>query len=286
MRRLLSLILCLSILSTLLCVPASANSATTTDSTNAYVQLSDNTYLIAEDLPNGNAKFSISDSNGDILAESYLNRSNQTIYNTDSRTGNEVISIPATNQPLTSTNEAMSTSSDIPSGFTYRGKITYNFYGNTDHIVGTRDLNIYYDYNYYTSSRYNVAGTYQNIASFASLLASLLALPAAIAASSAAIILARFSIATGAISFFIPDHYVRCNETQITWLGQMTDFTDVYATITGSQFVLTEEGYESQTFTSGDFWPLSSYADRNTNFAVKIYWTVLGQDILEIVSWS
>ena len=59
MRRLLSLILCLSILSTLLCVPASANSATTTDSTNAYVQLSDNTYLIAEDLPNGNAKFSI-----------------------------------------------------------------------------------------------------------------------------------------------------------------------------------------------------------------------------------
>ncbi len=286
MRKFLSLILCLSLLSTLLCVPASAKSTTSTDSTDTYVQLSDDTYLIAEDLPDGNAKFSITNSNGDILAESYLNRSNQTIYNTDSRTGNEVISIPVKNDSPASNKGAMSASSDIPSGYTYRGKITYNFYGNTDHIVGTRGLNIYYDYNYYTGSRYNVAGTYQNIASFASLLASILTLPAAIAASSAAVILGRFSIATGAIGFLIPDHYVRCNETEITWLGQMTDFTDVYATISGSQYVLTEEGYESRTYTSGEFWPLSTYTNRNTNFAVRIYWTVLGQDILEIVSWS
>lgn len=152
--------------------------------------------------------------------------------------------------------------------------------------MGTRALNIYYDYNSYLSSRYNVAGVYQNIASFASLIASLLTLPAAIASSSAAVILERFGFATGAISFLIPDHYVRCNETEITWIGQVTDFPDVYATISGSKYVLTEEGYESQIYTSGDFWPTSSYTNRNTNFAVKIYWTVLGQDTLEIVSWS
>lgn len=59
------------------------------------------------------------------------------------------------------------------------------------------------------------------------------------------------------------------------WTGDR--FPDVYATISGSKYVLTEEGYESQIYTSGDFWPTSSYTNRNTNFAVKVYWTVLGQ---------
>lgn len=287
MRKFVSLILCLSMLSALLCAPASAASHTSTDPTSTYVQLSDGTYLIANDLPDGNAKFSITNSHGDILAESYLDRSSQSIYNTDLRTGNnEVVTVPAKNQLHTSNKAVTPKGSDIPIGFTYRGKITYNFYGSTDHVVGTRALNIYYDYNSYLSSRYNVAGVYQNIASFASLIASLLTLPAAIASSSAAVILERFGFATGAISFLIPDHYVRCNETEITWIGQVTDFPDVYATISGSKYVLTEEGYESQIYTSGDFWPTSSYTNRNTNFAVKIYWTALGQDTLEIVSWS
>lgn len=287
MRKFVSLILCFSMLSVLLCAPASAASRTATNSTSTYVQLNDGTYLIANDLPDGNAKFSIINSHGNILAESYLDRSSQSIYNTDLRTGNnEVVTVPKKNQPHTSNNAVTPKSSDIPIGFTYRGKITYNFYGSTDHVVGTRALNIYYDYNSYLGSRYNVTGIYKNIASFASLIASLLALPAAIAASSAAAILGHFSIATSAIGFFIPDHYVRCNETEITWIGQVTDFPDVYATISGSKYVLTEEGYESQVYTSGDFWPTSSYTSRNTNFAVKIYWTVLGQDTLEIVSWS
>ena len=75
MRKFVSLILCLSMLSALLCAPASAASHTSTDPTSTYVQLSDGTYLIANDLPDGNAKFSITNSHGDILAESYLDRS-------------------------------------------------------------------------------------------------------------------------------------------------------------------------------------------------------------------
>lgn len=83
-------------LSALLCAPASAASHTSTDPTSTYVQLSDGTYLIANDLPDGNAKFSITNSHGDILAESYLDRSSQSIYNTDLRTGNnEVVTVPA-----------------------------------------------------------------------------------------------------------------------------------------------------------------------------------------------
>ena len=34
----------------------------------------------------------------------------------------------------------------------------------------------------------------------------------------------------------------------MTWLGQMTDFTDVYATVSGKEFLITEEGYKSPAY--------------------------------------
>ena len=37
---------------------------------------------------------------------------------------------------------------------------------------------------------------------------------------------------------------------------------------------------------SGDFCPLSYYKDHNTDFAVKLYTAAVGQDVIEIVSWS
>ena len=39
---------------------------------------------------------------------------------------------------------------------------------------------------------------------------------------------------------------MRCDETDMTWLGQMTDFTDVYATVSGNEFLITEEGYSGK----------------------------------------
>lgn len=46
-------------LSALLCAPASAASHTSTDPTSTYVQLSDGTYLIANDLPDGMQNFQL-----------------------------------------------------------------------------------------------------------------------------------------------------------------------------------------------------------------------------------
>lgn len=285
MRKLCSLILTIALLFSL-SVPAFASSYVPEiqDSTNS-MQLSDGSYLISEDLANGDAKFSII-KNGEIIAESYLNRSSAYITSTDTRLSAEKqvhnVNVAVANSNVTSPARAET----IPSGFTKRGTITYNFFGGMTYVVGTRSLNIYYDYNYYTGSRYNVNGVYQNIAGLASFLASILVLPASIASSVAAKILTSLGISTGAASLIIPDHYVRCNETEITWLSQIADITDMYATFTGSKFVVTEEGYSSKTYQTGNYWPLSSYTNHDSNFAVKLYWEVLGQDTLEIVSWS
>lgn len=286
MRKLCSFLLVLSLLLSLP-VTAFATYCEIADESN-IIELSDGSYLVSEDLPNGDAKFSII-SNGDIIAESYLSRSTASITSADTRLSDEtqvqtvMVSVP---QPNITKNSSTNSSGLIPSGFTMRGTITYNFFGGTYYVVGTRSLNVYYDYNFYYGSRYNVNGVYQNIAGFASFLAGALTLPAAIAASVAADILASLGIATGLTALIIPDHYVRCNETEITWLSQIADIPDMYATFTGSQFVITEEGYSSEIYHSGNYWPLSSYANHDSDFAVKLYWEVLGQDILEIVSWS
>lgn len=273
--------LCLSI-SLSLCSTAFASESKTLleSSSNDAILLSDGASLIAEDLPNGDARFTIV-RDGAIIAESYLERSKGLVTNSDSRSINTttVVSLPK------NSNENVR-SSDITSGYVYCGQITYNFYGNLSYVVGTRSLNVYYDRNYYTGSRYNVNGVYQNIAGFASFIAAILTLPASIAASAAASILGNLSIATGGISLLIPDCYVRCDETEITWMGQMTDFTDVYATFTGSRFVLTQEGYDSDVYYSGDYWGLSSFYNHDTDFAIKVYFAVLGQDILEVVGWN
>lgn len=283
MRKLCSLILTIALLFSL-SVPALASSSVPEipDSTSS-MQLSDGSYLISEDLANGDAKFSII-KNGEIIAQSYLNRISACITSTDTRLSTEepVQNVSTANSNISSPARAKT----IPSKFTKRGTITYNYFGGMTYVVGTRSLNIYYDYQYHPGSRYNVNGVYQNIASFASVLASILALPSSIASSVAAKILTSLSISTGAVSLIIPNHYVRCNETEITWLSQIADITDMYATFTGHKFVVTEEGYPSKTYYTGNYWPLSSYTNHNSNFAVKLYWTVLGQDTLEIVSWS
>lgn len=288
MKKLLSVILCLSLL-VALCIPAMAADSRTNAEASSRITLSNNTTLVSEDLPNGDARFTILGEDGCVLSESYLQRSEGLIHYESKLTDSfETRRIPTqTNgMHLQRSVSRGAANSYIPSDFTYRGSITYNFYGWTDHVIGTRILNVYYDCNYHTGSRYNVNGVYQDITTFASFLASILALPSAIASSFAKTIMGRFAFATGAISFAIPDHYVRAYETEITWLAQISDYPDVYATFTGSKFDLTEEGYAGQTHYSGDFCPLSYYKDHNTDFAVKLYTAAVGQDVIEIVSWS
>jgi hypothetical protein len=180
----------------------------------------------------------------------------------------------------------LNTNRSANSNYVYKGTITYNFYGNTSSVVGTRALNVYYDYDYESGSRFNVNGQYQDITSFASYLCGVLSIPAAVASPVAATIFSTLGFVISQINVIIDDHYVRCSETQITWKAEVSDATDVYETFTGSKFVLTQEGYSNETYYEGDFWPLSSYNNHDTDFAVHLYWGVLWQDVLEIVSWS
>ena len=70
----------------------------------------------------------------------------------------------------------------------------------------------------------------------------------------------------------------------MTWKGVYANASDVYGTFTGTQYVVV--GDTNKTYKQGDYWPQSSYSNRNTSFATHLYTAVFGQDIVEIVSWG
>lgn len=261
------------------------NNPQTDNDSNASFVLEDGTTFSGEDLPNGDARFTLKNENTGLYRESYLNRATGIVTTTDKTTNSVLQALSVTPQVALSASP-LHTNRSANSNYVYKGTITYNFYGNTSSVVGTRALDVYYDYNYESGSRFNVNGQYQDITSFASYLCGVLAIPAAVASPAAAAIFSTLGLAISQINVIIDDHYVRCSETQITWKAEVSDATDVYETFTGSKFVLTQEGYSNKTYYEGDFWPLSSYTNHDTDFAVHLYWGVLWQDVLEIVSWS
>ena len=79
MKKLLSVILCLSLL-VALCIPAMAADSRTNAEASSRITLSNNTTLVSEDLPNGDARFTILGEDGCVLSESYLQRSEGLIH--------------------------------------------------------------------------------------------------------------------------------------------------------------------------------------------------------------
>lgn len=254
------------------------------DKTNT-ITLEDGTVFSGEDLPNGDAVFTLVNSQTGLHRESYLNRATGIVTTTDKSTNTvlqELSAMPQIELSAASSNSARSTSSN----YVYRGTITYNFYGNTGSVVGTRALNVYYDYNYYPGSRFNVSGQFQDITSFAAYLCGALSISTIVANPFASAIFSALGFGLSQVNVMIENHYIRCTETEITWKAEVSDATDVYETFTGSKFVLTQEGYDNEVCYDGDFWPLTSYTNHDTDFAVHLYWGVLWQDVLEIVNWS
>lgn len=263
-----------------------SNRCTKTDT----ILLDDGFAMCTQDFENGDAKFTL-EKDGKVIAWSYLERESGKVYNYDSRSelSYNVVDTGVrydSTEPFLSTSYPPPAESVIPDGFTKKGVITYNFYGMTTSVIGTRDINVYYDRNVDTSASYNLNGQYQNIISLASMIASVLSLPGMVAGKIAQWVVGLIGVALSGAPFAIPDLYVKCTRTDMTWLSQWADFPDIYGTFTGSMYKVTQDGYESQVIYEGEYWPLSAYSSHDSDFAVKCYYTAVGQDYLEIVNWS
>lgn len=287
MRKICSVGLCIAMLWAL-CTPglAAFEATEATDVTSGSIQLSDGSNFIVEDLPGGDARFTLI-KNGEVIAKTYLDRDQRTLYNWDKQTGEDVqivedsasYSVAETELPSVSLNS-------VPSGFVRKGSITYDYYGGLDHVIGRRSLEIYNKYEYYTGSRYNISGVYQSWTSFVGFIAAVINLPGLIASQVATSVLNVLGIVFSAGQYIIPDHYVRCTETVVSWFGQVSDFPEITATLVGSEYVVTQEGYSAETYYSENYYPYGSFISHNVNLATAIYWAALGYDYIEIVAWN
>ena len=283
MKKMVSilLVLCLSV-SLLLPVGAVNNEQVEViqDNEVSEIQFEDGSIVKAEELLDGTAKFTEM-KDGKVIAEAVLDRERNVIIDTTYQ-GNsketEYIDIQG--------QKAVGSLSSARAAGSYQrcGAITYNFYGGNDHVTGTRKLDVYNMRSYVAGTKYNVTGSFKSKASFISYIAGILAVPVGVANPLAGSILNKLSIVVGTAGFVVPNHWVKCDKTTMTWKGVLSDARDVYGTFTGTQYAVT--GETNKTYVTGDFWSQVSYASRSKSFATHLYNKVMGQDIVEIVKWE
>ena len=238
-----------------------------------------NINFMYEDLQNGDTRFYYVE-DGRETASAYVDRDAHKIVYTDYNTGECTVQ----------SYEVAVHSSQIkaaPASYINAGSITYNIFSSTSSTpTGTRTLNCSYSRTYDAHDKYNLAGTYQNALGLASIISGVFTLPGVLSSVVAQKVLAYFGLGTGVASFIIPDVWVDCKTTTVSWKLQDANVAALSEILTGSKCDYTIDG-KSESATEATYWPTSSYRDQNIDFAFYIYPYVYGSlGSFGIKSWG
>ena len=228
------------------------------------------------DLPNGDCVFE--QYVGAELSSKYsVNRNQGVILATYVDSGtivNETIPIPTS--ITTSNNSTRDTSGG------YLGQVKYRYTsGDASGICGAK---VSYTKNT-GSKKYNVNGTYQDLASLASTIATFLSVPVALAMSSAKALFTILGLSLAATTVLIPDKMLNSNYVEIEY--DLTDINNHLHTNSffGTRYTITESSNQiNKEYTEGTYYPTSSWG--NTNFGTTIYNHMFGYSTWSIYSWS
>ena len=283
MKRLISLVLVLSLL--LLAVPALAISHTYAQE----VSLSDNVIFYDKA---ANLKLLYSEDRfGNPIIKQYVDEilvgEAKTVLNES-----KVISTSYTNMAATKSNTSTQTiyytpvnkQVNAPKAYTSLGRIRYQYADGGGGICGA---NVSLETTTHTGSRYNVRGTYQNLAALVGYIIGVFSLPNAIASQVAAAVLSWAGFAVGTISFFIPDKYLRCTEEINKFkLVNMSNSGHIKY-ITGTKFTITEESpQQNRVYYDGTYHPSNVYSSQNTVFAHSVFLSLFAYTSWNIYAWN
>ena len=288
LRSITSIFLSIIMLTTLtVTVYASNNSDTTLPSGEIY-QLSNNSYVLQDLSSNTSVKaYNIENGisvfeqyNGNQLQSKYLVRpENGTIqatyydYDSDSDIAEELINIP--NAKRSDLSLADTTSQRL-------GRIRFQYSsGEGSGICGA-----YVDFKQNTGSKkYDINGTYRDLAGLASFIASVLALPAAPALGVAKSVFSAFSFALGAVSVTIPSCPLDATYEQNEYLLTDIDLPSHTNNFYGTKYTITEAGkHINDVYTDGTYYPTTSWNDQN--FGMTIYNYLFNYSNWRIYAWN
>lgn len=152
--------------------------------------------------------------------------------------------------------------------------------------AGSGICGAYVDYVKNTGSiKYDINGTYRDIAGLASFVASVLALPAAPAMGVAKSIFAAFGFASGAASVLIPSCNLSSNYEEIEYTLTDMSFSSHKNSFYGTKYTITEAGkHINDVYIEGDYYPTTSW--NNHNFGTAIYTYMFNYSNWRIYAWN
>lgn len=294
MKRVLSLIVMFTLVFSSTCNFAVAPSI----SQNDIIVASDNSiklldsenpsnYVIGKDLKDGNVEFS-QYQNGKLISKSVTLKDirlvKTTIYTTDNSDSGTTLSanmlgdvIEYKQLPtLPNTLKTLSGSKQ------YLGTIRYKYIdGWESGVCGAK-----VDYIINTGSiKYDLNGTYRDLAGLASFIAGLFALPAAPALAIAKAVLAELSISLAALTFIIPPYTVDSDYEQIEYFFTDINFSGHTNSIYGTKYVITQGGsQQGKVYYDGNYYAYSPW--RDTAFGLTVYAYMFSYGSYSILSWS
>lgn len=243
------------------------------------LKIDENTWMFGEDLENGDAQISLV-KDAVVIFESYINRKTGEItytdYLEDKTTTDYVAAIPNSAQPR------------ARDYFSTVGYITYDWYmPDQTTPSGTRRIKLESMTEVDVIENYNLRGTYQNLALFASYLVAGLGVASGYAVEILAPkLLGWLGLAVTIAPIVIGNEYVRMTKSTLSWRVSDANVSSFSKTIVGYKYQYSLNGH-TKTDTYGQWWPANSYTLHDTAFAYRVYTTLWGTDTQAVLkSWS
>lgn len=276
--KLISLVIASVLLLTVPLTSFAAGIKNNTNSNVTTVQSTSGELLVrAYDLDNGDSVFE-QYNDGKMVSHYTVSRSknviNELIYSSDGSSKQLQRSIPVEkNEGIILPQSSMSRR---------LGRIRFQYTDGT----GTGICGAYVDYVKETGNKkYDINGTYRDLAGLASFVAGVLALPAAPALAVSKTVLTYFGIALTAVQFAIPQCNLDSNYEQIEYTLTDIAYSSHKNSFWGTKWVVTESGNKfNNTYTDGEYYPTASWG--NQNFGMTIYNYLFTYSNWNIYAWN
>ena len=234
------------------------------------------TYIKVYDMKNGDSVFE--QYVNDKITSKYIVQQDKNIINAtyfdENSSSSESIKTP----------EAKTTSVLTPRGTSSGrlGRIRFQYTTGT----GTGICGAYVDYVKNTGSKkYDINGTYRDLAALGSFIASIFALDAAPAILIAKKVLGSLGFSLTAISFFIPKYPLQSSYEENEFKLTDIDFSAHKNSFYGTKYIISESGHHlNEVYTEGDYYPISSW--NNQNFGTTIYNYLFNYSFWKIYAWN
>lgn len=231
----------------------------------------------AEDYENGDGCIYMM-KNGEIIYQSYVDRSANCVINKDFSSG-------VVEKRLYAPVETVNTTAVAANGAStqYVGKIGYRYYMQGTPI-GERYIRLTCTQYDPEKVDYNWAGRYATLASFAGLIAGVYGLPVVAATQLAKDIAAYAGVTIGAGAIVLGAVTVKSQKDVAEWLCSSQESSHK-VTISGAKHTF-KLGGQTRVHYVGSYYTPASYDSHNTTFANICYESMWGNDMFDIISWA